>query len=265
MVCEMKRSLKNLIRSIFRFFNLGITYYSALEDLRHKSTAAHDIDILFNFPEKHSHTLLKYLRRSKSQLRQDLFVLSKLNFKSNGYFVEFGAASGVELSNTYLLEKEFGWTGVLAEPAKYWHRKLRQNRSCSIHTECVWKDSSSILTFYETDSAELSTLNVYKNLDHHRNDRKNGRAYKVKTISLIDLLKKYNAPKIIDYLSIDTEGSEYDILSNFDFSQYTFRVITCEHNFTRMRQKIYQILTKQGYKRVYENLSLFDDWYIKTN
>jgi hypothetical protein len=84
----------------------------------------------------------------------------------------------------------------------------------------------------------------------------------VKTISLMDLIKKYNAPKIIDYLSIDTEGSELSILSSFDFSKYYFKIITCEHNFTKNRKKIIKLLNDNGYKRIYKNLSNFDDWFI---
>ena len=55
------------------------------------------------------------IARSKAQLKQDLFVLATLNFKRNGYFVEFGATSGVDISNTCLLEFDFGWRGILAE------------------------------------------------------------------------------------------------------------------------------------------------------
>jgi hypothetical protein len=87
----------------------------------------------------------------------------------------------------------------------------------------------------------------------------------VDTISLNDLLKKYNAPNIIDYISIDTEGSELDILNNFDFNSYQFRVITCEHNYSSNRDKIYNLLSNNGYKRVMSDISQFDDWYIKTS
>ena len=51
---------------------------------------------------------------SKSQLKQDIFVLLETGFKRNGFFVEFGATNGIDLSNTYLLEKRFGWNGILA-------------------------------------------------------------------------------------------------------------------------------------------------------
>ena len=78
----------------------------------------------------------------------------------------------------------------------------------------------------------------------------------------MDLLRKYDAPYRIDYLSIDTEGSEYEILKAFDFNAYRISIITCEHNFTDDRQKIYDLLTSQGYKRRYQDLSSVDDWYV---
>ncbi len=188
-------------------------------------------------------------------------MISTLNFKRNGFFVEFGATNGVFLSNTYLLEKDFGWTGILAEPAKRWHKDLRSNRTCHIDTDCVWCDSNSTLIFNEVDSAELSTIDMYCSSDSHRQARKRGKTHRVKTISLADLLDKYQAPKEIDYLSIDTEGSEYEILSAFNFGKYRFKTITCEHNFRPTREKIFSLLTRNGYVRKLERLSHFDDWY----
>jgi len=78
------------------------------------------------------------------------------------------------------------------------------------------------------------------------------------------MLEKNNAPSLIDYLSIDTEGSEFDILSSHDFSKYNFSVITVEHNYTEQREKIHQLLSKKGYLRKYKELSMQDDWYILT-
>lgn len=202
---------------------------------------------------------------SKSQLHQDIFVLSQLGYKRNGFFVEFGAADGVYLSNTYLLEKSFGWTGVLAEPARTWLAPLQMNRSARIETRCVWKDSYSSLAFSEVDEssdAGLSTLTAFSDTDRHREKRSNSREYTVETISLLDLLEEHNAPPVIDYLSIDTEGSEFEILREFDFSKYQFRVITCEHNYTPMREQIFELLTEHGYRRVLRHISRWDDWYV---
>ena len=67
----------------------------------------------------------------------------------------------------------------------------------------------------------------------------------------------------MDYLSIDTEGSEFEILAKFDFDKYEFEIITCEHNYTDAREKLHRLLTSKGYVRKFEDISLFDDWYTK--
>ena len=261
-----KKALKALGLGITRLpYGIGITRYNTLKEFRQIGVAARDIALLQHLNNDSAKLLLECFSKSKSQMRQDLFVLSQLAFKRNGFFVEFGATNGIDLSNTHLMEKEFDWIGILAEPANCWHKDLKMNRSCSIETDCVWKDSNSKLRFNEVDEAELSTISSYSDTDLHKEARKQGKSYEVATISLNDLLKKYNAPKNIDYLSIDTEGSEYEILSHFDFSQYNFEVITCEHNFTPMREKLFSLLNKNGYKRVLEEFSSVDDWYIRSS
>ena len=196
-----------------------------------------------------------------SQFGQDLFVLNELNFKKNGFFVEFGATNGINGSNTYLLENKFNWRGILAEPAKIFYNELNKNRKCFIETNLVWKNSKSRLLFHEDFAGGLSTIKKF--IDHDTQIRKRNKEYILETISLNDLLVKYNAPKIIDYLSIDTEGSEFDILNNFDFNKYKFRIITCEHNFTPNKNKIHKLLTKNGYVKKHSSLvSFVDDWYV---
>ena len=201
--------------------------------------------------------------QSKAQLKQDIFVLLKTNFKRNGFFVEFGATNGVDLSNTYLLEKSFNWKGILAEPAKIWHESLSQNRNVKIEHSCVWSESDKQLEFNMVDEPEFSTVSSFSNCDGHSEKRKHGSVYNVTTISLNDLLEKHEAPAEIDYLSVDTEGSEFEILSNFDFSKYNISIISCEHNYTDNRQKIYSLLTQYKYRRMFEGISKWDDWYVK--
>jgi FkbM family methyltransferase len=259
----MNKVMKAYIKSFLSRIGL-LASRADFAEMRYKNSCAlHDIEALLLLNGSCAQELLRYYKSSKAQLRQDLFVLSQLRFKSNGYFVEFGATNGIDLSNTYLLEKEFGWTGILAEPAKCWHSSLETNRRAHIEKKCVWRSSNSTLAFNESKLAELSTIAHFSNLDLHRASR-SGVTYNVDTISLNDLLDKYKAPRHIDYLSIDTEGSEFEILEQLDFSTWSFEVITCEHNFGDMRQKIYLLLSRHGYTRVFEDISLWDDWYVKS-
>ena len=208
----------------------------------------------------------------RSQIGQDLFVLCELQFKRNGYFVEFGATNGIDLSNSHILENKFGWRGIIAEPARVWHKALFKNRQCHIETKCISAKSGEQVEFNETESAELSTIKKFSDVDGWAKARQSGKIYQVETLSLIDLLDQVpppppqnpalNTPRYIDYLSIDTEGSEYEILQNFDFKRYKFRIITCEHNYTPMREKIHALLVRNGYRRVLEAFSQWDDWYV---
>ena len=217
-------------------------------------------ELIKEFENKNIINIFNSAEYFNSQFGQDLFVLYQTDFKENGFFVEFGAANGIELSNTYILEKKFGWKGILSEPALKWHSELLKNRNSSISKNCVWKTSNELIKFSEVNVGELSTISEFKKLDNI--DRDKNIEYEVETISLKDLLIKFNAPRIIDYLSIDTEGSEFEILSNFDFESYKISIITVEHNYTNQREKLYNLLTQKGYVRVYEELSKNDDWYI---
>jgi FkbM family methyltransferase len=200
---------------------------------------------------------------SKSQYLQDLFVLNETSSKEGGFFVDFGATNGVEGSNSFLLEQIYGWSGILAEPAKCWHESLYKNRKAKIDKRCVWAKSGEQIEFHEAEIAVLSSVKNCCDSDHHSKLRSAGYSYNVETISLNDLLVEHNAPKIIDYLSIDTEGSEYIILQNFDFSQFDIRIITVEHNFSVDRENIYNLLSKNGYVRKYDWISECDDWYVR--
>jgi FkbM family methyltransferase len=204
--------------------------------------------------------LIEIIRTSKSQLGQDILALSLVGLEKRGYFLEFGATNGLELSNTYILEKSFGWKGILCEPAVNWHEDLYLNRSSIIDTRCVYIKTNEQLDFLESRDGELSTLGDFVKSDSH--ERNIIRKYKVTTVTLEDLLIQHMAPKFIDFMSIDTEGSEYLILRDFCFEKYRFGLICVEHNNTENREKIFNLLTKNGYRRVYEEHSKWDDWYV---
>ena len=253
--------LKKIIKFLLKVIIFFTGNYSFFKKNNNKKT--HDADIFLECFKKNRINFFYYLKKSKSQIRQDMIVLNHLNFKKSGFFVEFGATNGKDLSNTHLLEKSFSWQGILVEPARNWHKDLKKNRSVIIDHHCVYKESGLLIDFNEQKISELSTIANFLNNSSAEQKSKTNKIYKIKTISLTDLMEKYKAPKNIDYLSIDTEGSEYEILKNFDFQKYRFNIITCEHNYGANRKKIFTLLSKNGYKRKFKNLSKFDDWYFK--
>ena len=193
---------------------------------------------------------LKNLEFSYAQTFQDLYVLYKLNSKKTGFFVEFGACDGVKNSNTYLMEKNYKWKGILSEPLKNWHDNLLKNRKCHIDFSCIYSESNIELDFLVSlNKIDLSTINKFSALDAYQNRRnEKKKIIKVKTLSLNDLLLKYDTPKSFDYLSIDTEGSEYEILNAFNFKKYNPTVITVEHNYNyNNTNQIKKLLSKNNY------------------
>ncbi len=200
---------------------------------------------------------------SHGQLRQDIFAAAANGFKRGGFFVEIGATDGIYLSNTNLLEKSFEWSGILAEPATYWHDALFKNRDAIIDTRCVHSESGVDFLFREVSEDQgLSTLVNYAAGDLHKSTRETGKDYAVESISLTDLLALYGAPREIEFMSLDTEGSEFDILRTFDFEAFRFNVICCEHNYVGARADILELLKKNGYIRVLNKITKFDDWFI---
>lgn len=241
-----------------RKLNLTVTKYDKLQALRKSAGAQFDLKFLHAMPDASRKRCLDLLGQSKSQIRQDLFALAHLDFPRDGYFVEFGATDGVDLNNTWLMEKEFGWKGILAEPARGWHAALKSNRDAVIETRCVWSKSGEQLDFTEAPRGENSGVSSYV----LKSRRLRGTTYKVETISLVDMLDAHDAPSVIDFGSVDTEGTELDILSAFDFNRYRFRVLVVEHNHAPQREEIHKLLTGHGYRRVLTELSQWDDWYL---
>jgi FkbM family methyltransferase len=266
-ISSARSAASRCIKRIFRLFGLEITSTKRFSALEASSEIFRNLeDDLYFFrtmPEDFAEELGPVFVDSKSQLRQDIFVLWQTSLKRNGFFVEFGATNGLSLSNTFLLEKCFEWKGILVEPARIWKKQLLINRPHSyIDFGCVYRNSGHTIQFHETGLPELSTIQEFSNSDFHSNRRKNFNTYEVKSISLEDLLHKYHAPRTIDYLSVDTEGSEYEILRDFDFGKYIFSIITVEHNYTSNREKLFDLLVKNGYTRVLTEISKFDDWYV---
>jgi FkbM family methyltransferase len=202
-----------------------------------------------------------------SQLGQDLFVLEVLGGMRGGFYLDSGAADGVIASNTLLLESSYGWNGICIEPDKAYFAALVRNRRCHCLNCCLFNYSGTV------DFLEAGTLGGVlgeyhpAHLEFVRNRLRlpkdpEGRPSTVKKAArtLRSVLQECGAPRIIDYWSLDTEGSELTILKSFPFDAYSFRVLTIEHNGFSVRDEIRAFLEARGYWRV-RDMGI-DDCYV---
>lgn len=255
-----RQRVEHLVQRVLGGMGLVGLRRSTFEELHEFQSKGRVLEMLrFWQPSVGWDEIEKALAASTSQLQQDLLALLSSRFKKGGYFVEFGATNGVTLSNTFMLEKTYGWSGILAEPAKMWTESLRENRDAHIVDKAVWSRSGEVIDFFE--QGELSTLSGFEE-GHHKQDF--SARYPVETVSLSDLLDKQGAPEFIDFLSIDTEGSELEILSSFDFSRYRFGLIAVEHGRSQDRSMLLSLLESFGYVRILNSVSGWDDWYVPT-
>ena len=200
-----------------------------------------------------------YMENSYSQLGQDKKVYDFYKGKTTGYFVEIGAYDGIALSNTYAFEK-IGWKGICCEPLPSRFSDLCRNRTAHCCNQAVYHTTGLSVSFdIEGDAGMLSGIS--SNIDCHKHVvNKNKKVVTMLTISLNDLLERFEAPPFIEYLSLDTEGSEYEILKTLDFNKWQFGIIDVEHNHVEPRRTmIKHLLCTNGY--VYLGANEFDDSY----
>lgn len=194
---------------------------------------------------------------SYAQLGQDHCVLNHYYFKRNGFFVDIGANDGISLSNTYLLENRYGWTGICAEPLPTEFSHLLKIRPESM---CVNKAVFSIGDI-EVDYAVSGMFSGIVEYLECRREVRSAPRIKVMTTTLNDMLVNCSAPHFIEYLSLDTEGTELEILRSVDFDSYQFGIIHLEHNMMEpIRTEIRNFLESNGY--LFHRENHWDDEYI---
>lgn len=201
---------------------------------------------------------------SYSQLGQDLKCVEFFDAKMNGFFVDIGSHNGVDLSNTYLLEKDYNWKGICVEPNKQVFEKLIENRKCICKNIGIY-DKKGEVEFSIIDGYHEMLSGITEDINHHKGIvEKESKPIKINTITFTELLDECQAPSIMDFLSLDTEGSELKILKSLDHNKYKFLYMTIEHNYTPLRHEIKDYLISNNYEYVGGNRH--DDIYkLKSN
>jgi len=266
---RIRSSVKFRIKAIFKKFFFGIhsfgyeIYFKPFDELiisknLNETLAKIKIADNLSYVEKIDNLNFKtFILKNPKYLNSEisvLWILYLLGKKRNGYFVEFGACDGLLFSNTLLLEQSLGWKGILAEPNRAYKKQIRENRRAIIETRAVWSRTKDYIEFAEVSAGGLSgiysTFRDSKNLSNKR-ELLGLKKYIVETISLNDLLAAHNAPANFDLLSIDTEGSEFQIFQNFNLNKYHPKIIIIEFDGSRyIEKKFKNICAGHGYRSI---------------
>ena len=195
---------------------------------------------------------------------QDKWVVEEVfNFKKNGFFVDLAATDGIHENNTFFLEKRLNWKGICIEPNTLFFKNLIKNRNTIFVNKAISSNKKKISFFFNGGIGGI----IGKEFDNNFKKRKKlldnpSKKKLIKIISsekLYNVLKKNKAPKVIDYLSLDVEGAETEVLKNFPFSKYKFLALTIE----RPTKRLNKILFKNGY--VFVKNHKVDSFYVHEN
>lgn len=208
-----------------------------------------------------------------SQCGQDKFLYEKFfKNKTNGVFVDIGAHDGITFSNTFFFKKHLGWKGLCVEPMPDIFAQLAKNRSCICIEACIY-DKSDTAKFLRVHSTSFWTemlsgiVDTYdpKHLQRIALEISNGKGFceeiTVHCYPLNTLLSLHNFDHV-DYLSLDTEGGELDILKSIDFEKFTIDVIDVENNYKD--PEFERFLKSKGYQKLAGNPCPFDEMYVRS-
>lgn len=191
----------------------------------------------------------------KAQYRQDLFADLFFNGKREGFYVDIGAWDGVTFSNSFALEQK-GWKGILVEPNPVFADTLRENRKGIVENICISDRNNQVeFLLVEGYASMLSGIKNSFSADHlQRIDEEisqyggSKKSILLECLRLDTLFERHNV-KVVDYLSIDTEGHEMQVLSGINFSEVDIRLIGIELDYLR-EPKVEELLKAQGFKRL---------------
>jgi len=191
-------------------------------------------------------------RIPESQLKENNLVWEFFGRKTSGFFVEVGANDPFLLSQTWMLEQK-GWTGVLVEPLAACCADLRRYRNARVvQVACVAPHQIGTATLHIAGAVSSLVPNAFDPKVRYETTET------VQVVTLTDVLQQVAAPRVIDFLSIDTEGTEGDILAGMDLTRFQPTLILVEYHVYSLA--LHRQLNNMGYKLIRRTVD--NNWYI---
>lgn len=198
----------------------------------------------------------------RAQHGEDALLADRFAGKRDGFYVEVGALDGEFLSNSFYFEKALGWRGVLVEPNPVQAELCRRNRPGSIvaNFAAVAPGGPATVTLQVAEGNEgYSTLSANRNYSRllaERNIVTTGMSVKASTL---DEILHDAQPAAIDFVTIDVEGHERDVLRGFDVARWAPAVVLVESAGGAPDVVVAWRLFRAGYARV--RRVVINDWY----
>ena len=176
-------------------------------------------------------------------------IIKKIFFdgKKNGFFIEIGAYDGIIGSNCYHFERFLNWDGIAIEPSIIQFEKLKKNRKCKLLNNAI-SDKVKEVEFIEvteglTQMSGINDSTFKRNINIiSKNQPSKTQSINLKTITFDEIVPKN---KDIDYLSVDIEGGEMNLLKSIDFKINNIKVISVENNVPK----------EQNFKKFFEEIN----------
>ena len=201
-----------------------------------------------------------------SQDKQDKYLEEKV-FKGykNGFFMDVGAHDGKSLNNTLFFEENNGWTGINIEPIKKVYDTLTVIRPNCININCAVCNNDGETEFLcNTGRTEMISeiKNTFDSRHMKRLQRENKQygstteIIKVKTKKLETICNSHNVSHI-NYLSIDVEGAEFEVIKSINFDKVFIDVIGFENNYNDSSIPIVNYLKDKNFEVIRRSLDIF--------
>lgn len=209
--------------------------------------------ILYSFTKCGKDELEKFFNQIKSSQIIDKYcavnckrepitkrILEYISNIDNGFYIEAGAYDGVLQSNTKFLEEEYNWTGILIEPSPKVFLELEKNRPNNINVnKCLvspWHNSKTIKGAF--DNGPMSSVGNIRNL-------KNVELIDVECDTLENILDYYDIQKI-DFMTVDTEGYELEVLQGLNLLKHRPLYIMIEI-YENQKNELFQFMEDMNY------------------
>jgi len=221
-----------------------------LSNLFKKLHILHNIYIKNNF---------YFNKKSYSMEGEDLEIIKIVKHINNGFFIDVGCYHPLHLSNTYLLYKK-NWRGINVDLSKFSIDLFNSIRPEDININSAVSNSEDLVTYYfQKDLSQLGTIKIDEAQKRMQGLIKEKKIRSQKLTTIIENTK-YNKRKI-DFLNIDSEGADFDILKSLDFDMYRPKLICVEiHDTNVEKSEINKFLINLNYNKKWS--ATFSHLYI---